>query len=213
VDRGDNIDLVVVRQALDEAAKRLAGLGEGQDDPDLKAARDLVDVSILAATRALGGLSAWTLTWLDALLLVVIAWVAATACDLVGLPGGWTIAVTVLVALGSVWPILWLQRALRDLANRRRLRPSPPPPAWSLADLAPAEQVLHVLAAARSALAVTMRRRVAAHRFGHAARTAAGFDWVRQNDTGLYFATLADRTVCQAIEYVEYWLTSVERER
>jgi hypothetical protein len=211
--RGDNADLVVVRRFLDEAAQRVADLGQGQDDQAIRAARIRIDESIRAVTRAAGAFPAWVRTWLDALLLAVVAWVTAALCGLVGLPSGWTIAVTVLVVFMSVRPLYRLVNALRDLAGRRRLGPpaarvvSPP------TGLASGEQLLHALVAARSALAAVMRRRVAAHRWGAAARTAVGFDWLRCRDNGLYFASFADRCVCQAIGSVELWLATVERDR
>jgi hypothetical protein len=213
VNRGDSTDLAMVRRLLGEAAKRVVELDQGQDHPRIQAAQDLIESAIVATTRAAGGLSAWTRTLLDALLLAVIAWGTATVCGLVGLPSGWTIAVTVLAVLAVVWPVYKLYPALTGWVNRRRLGPSAPRVAWPPTDITPAEQVLRILAAARSALAVTMRRRAAADPFGYAARTAAGFNWVRRRDTGLYFASLADRCVCQAICSLERWLHTVERDR
>ncbi|BCB78163.1 hypothetical protein GCM10022251_32280 [Phytohabitans flavus] len=211
--RGDNADLVVVWRFLDEAAQRVADLGEGQDHDAIQSARIRIDDSIRAAIRAAGGFPRWVRPWLDALLLAVVVWVTATLCGLVGLPSGWTIAVTVLVALVSLLPLFRLADALRDLVNRRGLGPPVPRAASPPTSTVPGEQLLHVLVAARSALAVVMRRRIAAHPWGSAARTAAGFDLLCQRDTRLHFASLADRCVCQAIVSVERWLRTAERDR
>jgi hypothetical protein len=155
----------------------------------------------------------WVRPWLDALLLAAVVWVTAALCGLVGLPSGWTIAVTALVAFVSLWPLYGLIYALRDLANRRRLGSRAPRVASAPTGMATGEQLLHVLVAARSALAAVMRRRIAAHPWGQAARTAAGFDWLRSRDNGLHFASVADRCVCQAIGAVERWLETAERDR
>lgn len=202
-----------MRRFLGEAAQRVADLGEGQDDDAIHAARIRIEDSIRAVTRAAGGFPVWVRPWLDAPLLAVVVWVTAALCGLVGLPSGWTIAVTVLVAFVSLWPLYGFIYVLRDRVNRRRLG-SPGPRAVSApTGTAPGERLLHVLVAARSALAAVMRRRIAAHPWGQAARTAVGFDWLLGRDTGLHFASLADRCVCQAIGAVERWLQTAERDR
>lgn len=62
-------------------------------------------------------------------------------------------------------------------------------------------------------MAVVMKRRSTAHRFGYVARTAAGFDWLRRRDRHLFWVSDADRCVCQAIDSIEIWLEAREWDR
>lgn len=209
----DNTDLAMVRYLLGEAARRAATLAQNQDHPQITDGRDSIEDAITAITRAAGGSSPWAHTRVYAPLFALTAWIIATVGGRTGLSAGWTISATTLAILAMIWPLAKLNLALTNRVNQRRLATAPPFRVQTPTDITPAEQVLHVLGTTRSMLAVTMRRRAAADRFGYAARSTVGFNWLRHRNTGVYFASLADRCVCQAIYAFETWLRAVEHQR
>jgi hypothetical protein len=207
--------LALNKQLLDAAVARFAGLSDGLDHPRITTARNRLEVCGVALTRAAGGVSAWTRTWLGAVLLGLAAWaVAAVAGQLIGVSGGWTVTLTAVAVLALLWPVNALNNVLADRVNRRRTGPPVAPLAIEApTGLDPAEEVVGILWGARDGLAIVMRRWSAAPRFGYVARTAAGFDWLRQRDPRLFWLSLADRCLCQAIYSIEIWLDDPERDR
>lgn len=207
--------LALNKQLLEIAVARFASLTDGLNHPRIDTAHDRLSASGAALTGAAGGISAWTRTCLGMVALGLAAWaVAAFAGQLIGLPAGWTITVTVAVVLALMWPVNMLNDALADRVNRRRTkRPASPLEIVAPVDLDPAAEILMMLWRVRDGLAVVMRRWSGAHRFAYVAHSAAGFDWLRRHDRHLFGVSIADRCVCQAIDSIEIWLEARERSR
>ncbi|TDC43937.1 hypothetical protein [Micromonospora sp. KC213] len=107
--------------------------------------------------------------------------VAVVAGEFVGLSSGWVITVTVAVVLALFWPVNTLNNALAAKVSRRRTTwPSSLSGSVTPADLDQTAEIIMMLGVVRDRLAVVMKGWSAAHRFGHVARTAAGFDWLRR---------------------------------
>jgi hypothetical protein len=208
VDRAGLSQLALIRFRLQTAATRFAKVTAGVDDPWVEIARGRLQVARDAVICAAGGLSRWTRTWICAAVLGSAGWATATFCgQVVGLSRGWTVTVTVVVALSLFWPVVVLNNALAQRINRRRTSHAEPPTAvWSGADST--ADALVLLRIARTELVEVTRLRLATHRFGRYATTAAGFDWLRRRDRHLYWINQADRYVCEAIYSIELWLPS-----
>jgi hypothetical protein len=207
--------LALNKQLLEVAAARFATLTDGQDHPRIDTARDRLRASGVALTRAGGGISGWTRTWLGMVVLGVPTWaVAAVTGQLIGMPAGWVITVTVAVVLALFWPANTLNNALADRVSRRRTtRPPSPLEIVTPADLDPAAEIIMMLWVVRDRLAVVMKQWSAANRFGYVTLTAAGFDWLRRRDRHLFWVSCADRCLCQAIDSIEIWLEARRRDR
>ncbi|GAA4261110.1 hypothetical protein GCM10022255_092450 [Dactylosporangium darangshiense] len=203
--------LALMRYRVETATVRFARMTGGVDHPLVETARSRLKAADTAAIRAAGGLSPWTRTWIGVAGLGAAAWAAAALCDRVGLPAGWTIAVAVAALGGAFWPVYAFTNALAQRVDRRRTkRPTSPPPIAAPAGVGPAAEILALLRMARDDLAAAVRRRVADHRFGRVARTAAGFDWLRRHDPQLFWLSLADRHLCQVICSIEAWLPTLD---
>lgn len=203
------------RQLLEAAATRFAVLTDGHDHPRVDTARDRLTLSIKALTQAAGGITGWTATSIDMALLGLAAWAVATvAGEHIGLSSGWVIAATVAVVPALLWPLATLNEALSNTMNRRRTtRPPRPSAIVAPPEAASTSEILMILWNVRDGLAKVMRGWTAGHRLGAAARTAAGFDWLRHRDRHLFWISEADRGVCQAIDSIELWHQTRKRER
>jgi hypothetical protein len=204
--------LALNRQRLDAAAAGFASLTDGLDHPRIRTARDRLTASGEALTYAAGGISGWSRTWIAMVVLGVAAWAVATvAGGPVGLSSGWVIVTTVAVTLALCWPMAALNNALSARVNRRRTTRSSEivTPARS----ATTSEILMMLWNVRDSLVVVMKGWSAGHRFGYAARTATGFDWLRRRDRHLRWISEADRCICQAIDSIELWHKSRKPDR
>lgn len=203
------------KHLLEIAGARFTSLTLGIDHVRVDTARERLSAAGAALTGAAGGISVWTRTWLGMGALGVAAWaVAAFAGQLIGLSTGWTITVTVAVALVLLWPFAVLNDALADRVNRRRTTWRASPLEIVVPDdLDAADEVILILWGVRDGLAIVMKRWSTEHRFGYVARNAAGFDWLRRHDRHLFDLSVADRCVCQAIESIEVWLDARGRTR
>jgi len=198
--------LTSIRSHMAAAAARLAEMTEGVDRPGLATVRSQLRAADVSVTRAADGLSRWTHAGLRLVAIGVGSWTAAAVSgQLIGLSSGWTVAVTAVVAAGVLGVLAMLIKRLTARANRRRTTPTGSAPIAARIDVSPTVEILALLRKARDGLMMAMRGRLAGHRLGYLARTAAGFDWLRRRDRRLRWMSLADRQLCEAICLVELW--------
>ena len=196
------------RRLLGMARDRFASLTDGLDHPGIDSAREELAAADAALSSAAGGISLWIRHCISLLAYGMSAWaVSAFTGRLLGLPAGWTIAVTVATLLALASPVSMLKDAIADRVNHRRtMAPaSPLPGPVTPDDPDPAAELIMMLRSVRDGLTVAMRRLSGAHRFGFVAHSAAGFDWLRRHDRHLFEVSLADRLLCQAIDSIEIW--------
>jgi hypothetical protein len=195
-----DVSLARDRQLVELAASGLADLTRRLEHPRLDIARTRLRDAGIALTRGSGGLSAWARTWIGALVIGSGVWItAAVAGDVIGLPSGWVITAAAVAFLVLAGLAHWMNNFLD--AHRRR------GPSEALDEGVPGSlaEVIWVLERARDGIREATRLRLATHRFAPAARTPAGFDWLRGIDPHLFYLSLADRCLCQAIDSLEIW--------
>ncbi|REF98870.1 hypothetical protein DFJ67_4895 [Asanoa ferruginea] len=199
--------LAVYKELMDLAEQRFAVLTDGLDHPRIDTARGRIENSADALARVAGGLSGWTRTWFGAVLLGIAAWAVATvAGPLAGLPAGWTITVTVTVVLAAHLPVFLLTNALAERVNRRRTRRRAEPVSIvEPEDPDPAVAVIELLWAVRDGLATVLRQWPEAY--------IIGVDRLASRDRHLYWASVADRDLCVAIDSIEIWRDTREADR
>jgi hypothetical protein len=201
------VRLARAAQLLELAAERLAQLTAGADHPRVHEAHDWLRAARAQVVRAAGGLGQETRALVSVLLTgVAIGAVAAVLHDLAGLPGGWTVAITLPVTLlGLPLPISRLLDTVDRRIGRRRTAPSGPamtvPPG-----VGPAGETLALLRLTRSELGAQLRER-------SGERSAGAFDRLRRRDTRTAALSAADRDICVTIHAIEIWLRARERDR
>jgi hypothetical protein len=196
--------LALAGHLLELASARLEVLTADVDHPRVDDARVRLRYARLQVIRA-AGLGRETRDLLSVVLAGAAIWaVAVVLGDLLGLPGGWTVAITVpVVLLGLGVPVSRLLEAIdRWIGRRRTARTAPPvtpPPGVGRAG-----ETLALLRLARRELTVLMRERSAGH------PTAGAFDRLRLRDRRLTALSAADRDVCVAIHAITIWLSVAE---
>jgi hypothetical protein len=204
--RDDWSDLRSVRTHLAAAVARLAELAEGVDDAAINTARDRLGDADTAVSRAAGGLSSWPRVGLNLMMIGVGSWAAATTGQLVGLSGGWTIALTSAAAVGLIVPLGAVTMAVDGRINRRRTAPAPP--AAVPVEVSAAAEILARVRMARDDLRAAILDRTAQHRLGYLTGTPDGFQWLCLRGPRPRWMTLADRRLCLVSYAVEHWLRS-----
>jgi hypothetical protein len=128
--------------------------------------------------------------------------VAAVLHDLAGLPGGWTVAITLpATLLGLPLPISRLLDTVDRRIGRRRTAPTPTLPL----EVGEAGETLVLLRLARSELGAQLRER-------SGGRSAGAFHRLRRRDTRTAALSAADRDICVTIHAIEIWLRARERD-
>jgi hypothetical protein len=198
--------LALAGHLLGLAATRLEALTAGADHPRLSEARDRLRAARSQLVRA-GGLGRDGRLWLSVLLLGVAIWAMAVVLhDLLGLPGGWTAAITLpVVLLGIPAPVSRLLNAVdrwlgRARSARLRTAALTPP-----AGVGPAGETPALLRLARRELTTLLRERAGVR------PTAGDFDRRRWRDLRMAALSAADRDVCVVIHAVEIWLRVADR--
>ena len=184
---------------LELAEARLGALTEGDDHPRVSDAHAWLRSARTQVVRA-GALGYETRSLLSVLLAGGAIWAVATLLgEVIGLPGGWTAAITLpLVMVGLSFPIAWLLNAVdRAIGRRRTTRPRPAAEATP----PPAKGILALLRLARGELAELLRERSRGH------PTAGDFDRLQRRDARVDALGAADRAVCAAMHAVEIWLS------
>ena len=117
------------RRLLGMARDRFASLTDGLDHPGIDSAREELAAADAALSSAAGGISLWIRHCISLLAYGMSAWaVSAFTGRLLGLPAGWTIAVTVATLLALASPVSMLKDAIADRVNHRRtVAPASPP--------------------------------------------------------------------------------------
>ncbi len=208
VDRVRLSHLALIRFRLETAARVFEKLAAGSDHPLVETGRQRLHTATETLMRAAGGLSGWTRTWIGTAALGSAAWAVALLCgQVVALPHGWRVAITVVAVMSLMWPVQVLTNGLARWINRRRTEYAGTPIELGFAADSPAEALV-LLRMAHTGLAEATRRRVAGHRFGQSTATVAGFDWLRRRDPQLYWINQTDRHLCTAICLIERWLAT-----
>jgi hypothetical protein len=201
--------LARVAHLLELADARLAGLTAGTDHPRAGDARVWLRSARRQTVPAGGALGRELRLALSMVLLGGTVWaVAAVLRDGIGLPGGWTVAITLPVVLvGLAFPLSRLIRAVDRWTGRRRTAwPRTAPPVMPPPGTSAAGETLALLRLARRELAALMRDR-------SAGRASAGaFDRLRCSDLRLAALSAADRDICVTIHSLEIWLSVVARD-
>lgn len=198
--------LALAGHLLGLAATRLEVLAAGSGHPRVSDARGRLRAARSQLVRA-AGLGRDGRLWLSVLLVGGATWaVAVVLHDLLGLPGGWTAAITLpVVLLGPPVPLSRLLNAVdRWLwrARSARLRPgvlSPP------AGVGPAGETLALLRLVRRELTDLLRERAGGR------PSAGAFNRRRWRDLRMAALSDTDRNVCVAIHAVELWLRAAGR--
>jgi hypothetical protein len=193
---------------LELAAARLAVLTSGADHPRAGDARVWLRSARSQVVLAGGALGRDGRLALSMLVLGGTVWaVAAVLHDVLGLPGGWTVAITLPVVLfGLAFPLSRLIRAVDRWTGQRRTAWPPAAPAVTPPPgVGTAGETLALLRLARRDLATLMR-----DRSGEGA-SAGAFDRLRRRDLRLAALSAADRDICVTIHSLEVWLSATER--